>query len=472
MTVLSLAAVPAISPGLTKAAGAVIFALIAAGALAAEGLAFEGRMTLCVFVAAMAGWTLTRIDDCVVALAAAAALTALGVLGEERLYGVLGDELIWLLLAAFMIAAVLRENGAAETLALRALAKARSVRRLFYGVALFTAATAFFIPSTSARAAILLPVFLALAPAIGDARIVRALALLFPTAILLSAFGSLTGAGAHLLALDAVEASSGRRIGYLEWMVLAAPVVVVCTLAATELILRLFLNTSERAKPLAPEAPVTTLGWKQIASLVLVVLTVGAWMSEDVHGLGLGLVGLIAALCLSCPQVSGVTFKTASKRVEWDLLLFLAATMALGFALIDSGAAAWLAGAVANTAHLAEGAPVLIATSVLGIALAAHLAITSRSVRAAVLIPSVALPLAALGADPTSMILLTVAGTGFCQTLPVSAKPVAVFARAATGHVDTGGLALLSAVLFPVLAAILLIAALLYWPALGIPLAR
>lgn len=445
--------------------------LCAAAAIAfAEGLSPEGRITLWVFAAAMAAWTLTALDDCAVALTAAVSLAALGVLGEDRLYAVLGNELIWLLLGAFMIATVLRENGAAETLALRALARAGSVRRLFHGVALVTAATAFLIPSTSARAAVLLPVFLALAPAVADARIVRALALLFPTAILLSAFGSLTGAGAHLLALDAMEAASGRRVGYLEWMALAAPVALACTLAATELILHLFLDAGDRAKPIAPQGQTRALNRRQAASLAIVALTVVVWMTEAWHGLGPALAALLAALCLSCAPVSGVPFATASKKVEWDLLMFLAATMALGHALADSGAAMWLAAGAAGLASSAEGIPVLIAAFAVLIALAAHLAITSRSVRAAVLIPAVALPLAGLGANPVALILLTVAGTGFCQTLPASAKPIAVFARAGNAAIDNRSLAILSAALFPIVLTILLAAAFVYWPALGVPL--
>ena len=55
-----------------------------------------------------------------------------------------------------------------------------------------------------------------------------------------------------------------------------------------------------------------------------------------------------------------------------------------------------------------------------------HLIITSRTARATVLIPALALPLAALGADPVALVMVVTLASGFCQTLMVSAKRIMV----------------------------------------------
>jgi hypothetical protein len=70
-----------------------------------------------------------------------------------------------------------------------------------------------------------------------------------------------------------------------------------------------------------------------------------------------------------------------------------------------------------------------------------------------------------------------VIGSGFCQTLAVSAKPVALFARAelpsalddARSSIDAALLRLALALL-PVMALLLWAFALVVWPALGLPL--
>ena len=118
------------------------------------------------------------------------------------------------------------------------------------------AATAFVIPSTSGRAALMLPVFLALAQRIDSQRIVRALALLFPTVILLSAAGSLTGAGAHIVAVDFMARAANERIDYLGWMAMGLPFALLSSAFAAAAILRLFLTQEEASRrlDLAPPA--------------------------------------------------------------------------------------------------------------------------------------------------------------------------------------------------------------------------
>ncbi|KSV91411.1 hypothetical protein [Sinorhizobium sp. GL28] len=111
------------------------------------------------------------------------------------------------------------------------------MNRLFWVVTLTIFATAFVIPSTSARAAIFMPVFLALASTIGRPGVTRALALLFPSVILLSAAASLTGAGAHLVAADFIRRSGGEAPGVLGWALLAAPFALLTSLIACGLIL-------------------------------------------------------------------------------------------------------------------------------------------------------------------------------------------------------------------------------------------
>ncbi len=57
-----------------------------------------------VFAVAVWLWVFTKIDDTYVALGAAAALTVVGVIDAEALFATLGDDVVWLLLSAFVIA--------------------------------------------------------------------------------------------------------------------------------------------------------------------------------------------------------------------------------------------------------------------------------------------------------------------------------------------------------------------------------
>jgi sodium-dependent dicarboxylate transporter 2/3/5 len=400
-----------------------------------------------------------------VGLAAALALAVTGVLSAETLFGTLGHELIWLLVAAFIISAVLRASGLIERLAFAVIQRAGTARRLFLALTGVIAATAFVIPSTSGRAALMLPVFLAMAERIDSQRIVRALALLFPTVILLSAAASLTGAGAHIVAVDFMARAAHVRIGYLGWMAMGLPFAMLSSAFAAAAILRLFLTEEEASSRLDLASPRRErLTRRQLAIASIVLSTVGLWMAVPVHGLSLALIALIGALAVLLPGVAPLSPRDAFKAVDVELVVFLAATLAMVEALARSGADRWLALGIVEMipASVGRSTPCVIAVMAL-VSLLAHLVITSRTARATVLIPALALPLAGLGHDPKLLILVTVMGTGFCQTLTASAKPVALFAQGERPTYASADLLRLSAVLLPIMLALLVLFALAVW---------
>lgn len=359
-----------------------------------------------------------------------------------------------------------------ERLAAAALSRVSSVRGVFHALTAVIIATAFVVPATSARAAMLLPVYLALAGTLKSPAVVKGLSLLFPSVILLSACGVLTGAGAHLVALDLLgNVQSTPQIGYLRWLELNLPIALLSSFAATETILFLFVGheASERVTLKASDDADSPLDARQRFVAVLMLATVGLWMTSPWHGAPLAIVGLGAALIATRVAWSGVTLKTAIRAVEWQLVLFFAATVMLGQAMLTSGAGSWMANhlVAALPASVTQSTPVLVAFVSI-VALLSHLLIVSRTARAAILVPAFALPLANLGYSPAALVMLTVVGTGFCQTLPVSAKPVALFAGAGDGGYQPSDLSRLALALFPILLALLMLFALVIWPHMGL----
>lgn len=436
------------------------------------------RLALGVFACALVAWSVLRLPDTPVALAACLLLVGLGVVRPEALYASLGDGLIWLLICAFVIAAVLQHSGLAERWALQAVAGAGTAPRLLVRLTWVILATAFVIPSTSGRAALLLPVFVVLTRAVGDPHIVRALALLFPSVILLSASASLLGAGAHLVAVDFMRRLGQGAPSFALWAWWALPFAVLSSFAATGLISLLFLGRAARVRPLVlPPASCRPLGAHQRGVVGVLAATLLAWATSGLHGLDATLVAMFGALAITCKPLTGVDLGAALKKVEWNLVLFLAATLVIGEALLHSGAAAALAGALLAAlppTYIGQGGALLV---VVVIALLSHLLITSRTARALVLLPTVALPLAASGLNPALLVFVCALGSGYCQTLVVSAKPVALYARAELPpglclpqpSIDAA-LWRLSLALLPVMALLLLVFAWFVWPAQGLAL--
>lgn len=442
--------------------------------LAIDGLTMNMRLTLAVFVATITAWTILDLPDTPVALAGAALLPLVGAIDEDVLYRSLGNDIVWLMLAAFVVAGVLRQVGVIEQIIRRLLTRLATVRGLFWTVTLLIFATAFIIPSTSARAAMLAPVYLGLAAAIDNARINRALALLFPSVILLSAGASLIGAGAHLVATGMIERLRGQSPDFLDWIALAGPFSLLCSLQACAVLLRFFLTREERVMTIAqrPEADIpTSLTRQQWTVLAITGAMIVLFAAQPLHGIGMPLIGIAAALLLATERVSGLPLKAALKGVEWNLLLFLAGTLVIGEALIETGTANVLAERLVGLAGSSIAAwPALVIGFAAIVATLSHLVITSRTARVTVLIPALALPLAALGVDPLNLVMVVTLASGFCQTLMVSAKPVALFGTMAPrpfGQADLLRLAMVLVVPFMVL---LVVFATLVWPLQGLPL--
>ncbi|MBQ1160025.1 anion permease [Streptomyces sp. A73] len=442
------------------------------------GLGGQARLTLAVFALTTCAWIGTPIDDTYVALGGGLALAATGVISSETLFGTLGDATVWLLICAFVLAAAVTRTGLPTRAAAFLVSGARSVRQLVHLTTAALVVSAFAIPATSGRAALALPVFLALAAALRErVRLVVMLALLFPTVILLSAVATLIGAGAHLITVSVLWESTGQHIGFTRWLLLGLPLAVASSHLAAEAVL---LTTTRRADrregvrvtvediqqhsttrvtgPLSPP---------QARSALLLGTVVVLWCAEPLHGVPPSLVALIGAVVAASPALGTVGLKDALKTVPWSLLLFMAATMAMGVALSASGAAQWLVGGLPGGAAVP---PWAFLSGVVVVSTAAHLLLQSRSARSSVLVPLVVAAAAGAGVNPVSAALASTAAAGFCHTLPASAKPVALFADLPeTPTYTPRDLLRLSAVLAPLTALLVVVFALAVWPLLGVP---
>lgn len=432
------------------------------------------RIVFITFALAILGWTATRINDTYIGLVAALVCLFAGRESPEQFFDSLGDSTIWLLMASFIVAAAVNSSGLAVRIAQLLAARARNINALFYALTFGLILTSFAIPATSGRAALMLPVFSAVSDATGNLRIIRALALLFPAIILLSAAATLTGAGAHLITAEVTLAMTGERLSYGRWLLLGLPFALISSFLSCWVITHLFLSRRERHMPvrltnLSMHNTRLTSAERRVGIIVLAMIAL--WLSESLHGIHSSLVAIVGALIVTMPFIGVISFKDALKQVEWNLLLFLAATTQLGASLQSSGGAEWM---IARIFTRLEQEGTLDLTLVMivigGISLLAHLLITSRTARSSVLIPLVIVLGFSFGLNPAALAFLSTVAAGFCLTLPVSTKPLAMFSQTEPKPFQPRHLILLSAVLLPLHALLLLVFGLYIWPVLGLPL--
>ena len=479
----------------------IVSAVLAASLCAAVGVAawragggegslsVTGALTLIIFIASVWAWAFTNVDDTYISLGAATALVLTGALSPDEMFASLGDDTIWLLVAAFVIAVGVSASGLTGRLAAWLVTGTDHPRVLVHLVTAAIVATVFAAPSPSGRAALLLPVYTALAGALrtgsGDddalvasrKRLVHALSLIFPTVILLSAVGSFLGAGAHLVTSHIVASAGGEEFSFAGWLLLGLPLAALSSHLSTELIVRLFTRKEDMRRRVrvdiadlaeASPTPVTgPLTQAENRAALLVGTVVVLWCTEALHGVDPAIVALLGVLVTSLPGYGSVALRKALAKAPWSLLVFMAATLAMGDALVSTGAAKWVATSAFNALRIDSPWPFMLV--VVALSTASHLVIQSRSARSAVLIPIVVALAPAVGVNPAAAAFASTAAAGFCHTLPSSAKPVAMFSDIEGMETfSPDDLRRLSLLLGPLMVVLVMACSAWLWPLLGL----
>ena len=180
----------------------------------------------------------------------------------------------------------------------------------------------------------MLPIFTAIAGNM-QSRIRVAFALLIPTVILLSAFGSLVGAGAHIAAVELLTRMADKSVSFAYWTLLCLPLAALGSFIAAEIILRLFLTPDQRETRIAPiesEGSKPAI-LKQPIIWVLGLVLIG-WLTAPWHGINETLIAILGALMITAPRFGAIGLKEALGQVDWNLLVFLAATISLAQTMV------------------------------------------------------------------------------------------------------------------------------------------
>jgi hypothetical protein len=89
----------------------------------------------------------------------------------------------------------------------------------------------------------------------------------------------------------------------------------------------------------SPEPPVMTTGsnGRQLALLAILLVTLGFWSTDQLHGINAAWIGLMASLVLMVPQLGFVPPPVFKSSVDFSMLLFVAGALTLGSIVNASG---------------------------------------------------------------------------------------------------------------------------------------
>ena len=350
--------------------------------------------------------------------------------------------------------------------------RSSTVGGVFWTVTVLLLPLSLLIPSTSGRAAVMVPVHRTLTRAADDPRVTRAMALLIPTVILVSTISTLVGAGSHLIANDLLEQVTGQRISFLQWALYGVPFGVAASLVSCLVIQRMFLDAGTRSRPLS--LPVTARGaltTRERRTLAVLAAMVALWVTESVHGIEVATVAVAGAIALTVPGPGVLSWKEGVKAVSWNLVVFVGTALVLGEALIATGAAQWVIERLFAASGIAEAGSTFVVLVVLALlTLTSHVYMTSHAARAAALVPAVLFLGQSLDLDPVAMVFIGTVGMDYCLTFPVSSKALLLYAELDEHTFEPPDLLRLSSVLVVVHVALVVVFYYGYWQFVGLAL--
>jgi di/tricarboxylate transporter len=384
-------------------------------------------LTVAALIAVTIGlWATARLPEYLTALIFFAAAMILAVAPASVIFSGFASSAFWLVVSGYVIGIAIANTGLAARVArLLSLPLSLSYPRLVFGTVGLSYALAFVMPSNMGRIALLMPIVMALADRVGFARarpgrIGLALAVGFGTFQLSASI--LPANVPNLVMAGTVETTYGLHLAYVPYLLLHAPVLgILKGIALSACIVLMF---KDRPQPITDVEPASPLSRAEKRLSVLLLVTLGLWLTDSLHGIAPAWVGLAAACLCLLPRVGFVSGEEFGKNVNHRTAFYIAAILGLAALAAQSGLGTLIGNALLTVAPLDPCAPYLSYVSIVGITALLNFVVTANGV------PALFTPLAQSFATASGLPLLTVLMIqvlGYATPiLPYQASPIVV----------------------------------------------
>ncbi len=410
------------------------------------GVGAEAWRTAAVAVWMAVWWMTEAVAIPVTALLPLVLFPALGVLSMADTAAPYANDLIFLFMGGFFLAAGMEGTGLHRRIALGVISRVgTSPARMVLGFMLATAAVSMWISNT-ATAAMMLPIGVAVTA-------------LFPAGVgvplmLGIAYGASIGGVATLIgtppnAVVAAAASEllGYEIGFAEWMLVGVPVTLVMLPIAWILLVRVLhpVPAGGREADARIAAEVSDLGPASVAErrvAAVFILTAAAWLLRSPKVLGAvtipGLqtvlpgvrdstIAMAASLVLFLLPAGGgssgaILDWPRARRIPWGVLILFGGGLSLARAMDRSGLSSWIGGGVASLGELPE----LLLFGAVALLFVFLTEVTSNAATATMAMPILVGAGAAIGLPALPLMVTAGLAASMAFMLPVATPPNAI----------------------------------------------
>ncbi len=411
---------------------------------------YEGCLVGAVFAATVVLWITELLPHAMTALISTSCLVLIAGVDEKKAFGAYGDPIIPLFIGSFILAKAMEISKLSDRFAWLLLSRpwaTRSPASLLLALGILTCVISLFVSNT-ATTAMFLPIGLSLLSALPKERGT------FPIGVMLMltwgssvAVGVPVGTPPNLIAMAQIEAATGIKITFAQWMAFGMPITILMVFAAW-VVLRVMYGKGApptqdaRTEAVARLADMGPMNAAQRNALIAFVTAFLLWIIPDISGVVLGsdhpkakwlvshipasVAALAAASLLFVLPVSNkkekMTWRDAT-QIDWGTILLFGGGIALGQAMFASG----LAKDLGELAAQSSGANSLWTITALVTAAAIILSELASNTAAATTLLPMAIGLAqGAHVSPIAPALGVAIGASMGFMLPVSTAPNAI----------------------------------------------
>jgi sodium-dependent dicarboxylate transporter 2/3/5 len=359
-------------------------------------------------------------------------LPAFGVIDHKEASSSLGDHVIVLLMGAFLMAKALETSGVHKRIAFNII-KFIGGTSAFRIVLSFMVASAFLSMwiSNTATVLALLPVATAIGLSSNDKQFTIALLLGLAYSASIGGVGTLIGTPPNVIFASVYDNFSGHEFGFVEWMKIGIPIVIITIPIVAYWLTR---GTKLTSKIILPQMFKWSVSEKRVLTIFGLVAFLwitrsnpfGGWSELiGINSIGDSTIALLGVVLMATVKGEGkvplLTWDKA-KTIPWDMLLLFSG----GICLAKGFSASGLSELIGQLMSTALDLPIFLVLLILTLSLSFLTEVTSNTATATLFMPILASVALTKGLPLELIMIPAVISCSFAFCLPVATAPNSV----------------------------------------------
>ena len=424
-----------------------VAAIVFGSVLYGLGLSHEICITASITGWVAAWWITEPIPIPATSLIPLALFPLFGILSPDDVARAYGNKLVLLMLGGFMLSAAMERSGAHRRIALGMvnLFGRDSGRGLVFGFILASAVLSMWI-SNAATTLMLLPIAMAVVAQTSNRKLKVAILLGVAYGASVGGVATPIGTPPNLVFMGIYEEATGFEVGFIDWMKLAVPVVLIMLPVVGYWLTR-------RIGSIEPIELPSVGKWRkeEIRTLMVFGVTALFWVTRQqpfggwvgfawAQGVSLNYandasVALVGVLLLfALPNGDGgklLDWNTAAK-IPWGVLVLFAGGLCLANAFRASG----LSEMLGNSISALGAVPIIFSIAAICCAVSFLTEVTSNTATTTILLPILVTAAIAAEVEPRLFMIPATISASFAFMLPVATPPNAIVFGAETFSVS------------------------------------